>query len=87
MVCFLGSFPATVFPRISLLLPSGPLVKLAVVGFVFLGSSCVSDLSEGLGLGIVDPLQVAEAGNLGGGILSCLQGCDGTSLLRSVGPF
>jgi len=33
----------------------------------------------GLGLGSSGPLQVAEAGNLGGGISLCFGGCGGTS--------
>lgn len=38
----------------------------------------------GLGAGKKGPLQVAEAGNLGGGMSSCLGGCGGYSAFRSA---
>jgi hypothetical protein len=44
------------------------------------------DLFDGTGLGPLILLIVAEAGSLGGGILSCLGGCGAVSLFLSFVP-
>ncbi len=75
--CSFFGLPFT--PQLSLLVLSWPANTFRLEAELFrrLESRYVVDLVEGLGLGTVYPLSefnVAEAGNRGGGILSCFGG-------------
>jgi hypothetical protein len=87
IVSFLGLGARAFVSQLSLFVLSWPLAKLEIELWRRFASNWEVDLTEGLGLGTTGPIQVADAGSFGGGMLSCFCVCVGYSGPRSVAAY